>query len=326
MNQVFVCGTYFHLYVSILRLIYSTEKSSKSLLVVNDHTPGMNEILPALRSSGFFDDVVQVPFVALDKRMRKENNWLKRLLKVKYVEANSDILRVAEFIRRSEINLFYNLGLTSAYFLLKYPSNFIRMLEDGERNYLPRVSRFTAFKRRYVLRTVMGDGLDPEVKEIHVQDINRLNERVRHKGRTLPLAQMQDNLKPAEYAKILGLFLNNQTIQLHGTRRLLLITQPFSEERYFDESSKIRLYEKVLSPYVGRYEIFIKPHPRELTRYADAFKYKVTEIPRAFPLEMFNLLKNIDFDLGVTLYSSGLKNMANVKQKIFLGKAYLKEL
>jgi hypothetical protein len=61
-------------------------------------------------------------------------------------------------------------------------------------------------------------------------------------------------------------------------------------------------------------------------RYADAFKYKVTEIPRAFPLEMFNLLKNIDFDLGVTLYSSGLKNMANVKQKIFLGKAYLKEL
>jgi hypothetical protein len=149
------------------------------------------------------------------------------------------------------------------------------------------------------------------VKEIHVQDINRLNERVRHKGRTLPLAQMQDNLKPAEYAKILGLFLNNQTIQLHGTRRLLLITQPFSEERYFDESSKIRLYEKVLSPYVGRYEIFIN---------------KVTEIPRAFPLEMFNLLKNIDFDLGVTLYSSGLKNMANVKQKIFLGKAYLKEL
>jgi hypothetical protein len=296
-------------------------------MVVNDHTPGMSEILPALKESGFFEHIIQVPFVSIDRRMRRENPLKAMLfrnkLKIKYVEANSEILSFDPIIRKSEINLFYNLGLTSAYFLIKYPSNFIRMLEDGERNYLPKVSPWTAWKRRYILRTVMGDGLDQQVKEIHVQEIDRLNERVKHKGKILALGYMQDNLSAIDNEKIIRIFLNNKTIQLSHKKRLLLITQPLSEEKYFNEETKIRLYERVLKPYVHEYEIFVKPHPRELTRYAGKLKYTVIEIPRAFPLEMFNLVKNIDFDLGITLYSSGLKNVVNIREKVFLGKAYI---
>lgn len=326
MNQVYVGGTYFHVYVSILQSI-NTNRGSKNLLIVNDHTPGMEKIIPALESSGYFSSVAQVPFREIDLMIKKSGLLARTISRnrkaINFVETNSTITEYDSFIQHAEINVFYNLGITPAYFLLKYKNNFIRMIEDGERNYHSKVNGLKAFKRKYILNTVIGDGMDELIKEILVQYPDRLDARVIHKGRKLELKKMQKELTVSDREKILSIFMQGYQVNLSGGKKLLLITQPFSEERYFDEETKIRLYNDVLTEYAAGYSIFIKPHPRELTNYNGKIKYPFTEIPGSFPLEMMNLLGDIHFDLGITLYSGALNNITGITQRIKLGKGLL---
>lgn len=200
------------------------------------------------------------------------------------------------------------------------------MLEDGEHNYLPRVGRFQAFKRRHILKTVMGEGLDPEIKEIEVQYVHRLHERVRFKGKTLELQKMQESLSSADQEKILSIFMNGQTIEVLGDNNALLITQPLSEDGLLGEDEKITMYNNLLQQHAKGLSVYIKCHPREKTDYHGKILPTFTEIPRRFPLEMLDLLKSIRFKKGITVFSGGLNNLQCIEEKIFLGKEYLKKV
>lgn len=306
-------------------MIYRKDNTTKSLLILDNHTPGIEAILPGFRRSGFFDFCIQVPFRTIHLMMKNKKGFFSRTinknkLSIEFVDQNSEILQYDDFIRNSEINLFYGLGLTSSYFILKYSHNHIRLLEDGEGNYYTRLSALKVFKRKYILNTFIGEGIDSAVKEVEVQFPEKLDRRVRAKGRKLELKKMQDQLSEEESNRILEIFLNDQRINFSTGKMLLLITQPFSEDKYFSEERKVDLYNEILSEYANGYSIFIKPHPRELTDYSGKINYNFTEIPRSFPLEMFNLLKNIHFDIGITVFSSGLNNLNCVEKKIVLGK------
>lgn len=331
MNQVFVCGTYFHIYVSILKSIYREDRNSKSLIVINDHTPNVEKILPGLIENGFFDSLIQVPFRKIDKQLKKNKKVFNRLisrnkLAIESVEKNSGILKFDEFIRNSEINLFYNLGLTPGYFLLKYKNNFIRLVEDGEGNYTSRVGLLKEFRRKYILKTFVGDGLDDHVKEIEVQYPDKLVKRLKHKGKKLELKKMEEELSAENRDKILKLFMCGLQIELTGRKKLLLITQPLSEDKHMTENQKVEMYNQILKHYVDRYSLFIKPHPREETNYQEKINYNFTSIPQGFPLEMFDYLNGIHFELGITVSSSSLYNINCVDKKIILGRKYFKKL
>lgn len=328
MNQVYVGGSYFHIYISILKVLNRKDKNAKSLLILNDHTPGVETIIPLLTQSGYFDHIIHVPFVTLKRRIKEEQSTLSRILNrnryaVTYVDEHSPIVQFDSFIRNAEINLFYNLGLSSFYFLIKYKHNFIRMLEDGEHNYNPKIGRFKAFRRRFLLRTAIGEGFDPEVKEIEVQHVKRLDPRVRHKGKTLELSHMREKLSQHEQNKILGIFLHGQTVPVNEGKNLLLITQPLSEDKLLTETEKVNLYNNILDQYAGNHQVFIKGHPRELTDYSSKIRHPFVEIPRPFPLEMMDFMKGVSFNRAVTVFSSSLYNLQCIDERIFLGRDFI---
>jgi Glycosyltransferase family 52 len=329
MNQVYVCGTYFHIYLSILKIIYSGNKQAKNLIVINDRTPGIERIFKPLQDSGYFEHVVSVPFVSISKKINSSRFFARIINRnknvIEFVEANSQLQQYDEFIRLAEINLFSNLGLSPAYFLLRYKNNFFRMIEDGEGNYLSRIGRLQAFKRKYILNTVIGEGLDRPVREIEVQFPEKLNSRIAKKGKKLELKKMQQELSPENLQSIISIFMGGVKINVEGKKKLLLITQPLSEDGHMDEVQKIRLYNTILKPYAKDYSVFVKGHPRELTDYRGKLNYDFTMIPQGFPLEMFDLLKGIHFEAGVTVSSSSLANMQCVDKKIQVGRAYFKQ-
>lgn len=332
MDQVYVGGSYFHIYVSILKQLTRADKTSKSLFVLNDLTPGIEVIVPLLKETGYFDEVIQVPFASLKYKIKKEQNLLSKFfhrnaLPIEYVEGHSEILKHDTFIRNAEINLFHKGGLSQSYFILKYGrTNFIRMIEDGENNYHPRTGVLRAFRKGILLNTIIGDGFDPEIKEIHVQHVNRLNKRVRQKGKTLALEEMRRTLNSAQRSKIVNLFMQGKNIDVDSENNLLLITQPWSEDKFINETDKVEVYNRMLEKYTGSHSIFLKAHPRDRTDYRIRLKFPFTEIPRAFPLEMLDLMENISFKTGLTVSSSALHNLRCVKEKIFAGNGYLKEI
>lgn len=325
MNQVYVCSSYFHIYISILRTLYLREPASKTLIVINDHIPDLSNIIRLLNENNFFDFHLAMPLTSVyrEKRSKLSKILTRNNSLVERVDSVSGITAFEDFIRDAEINIFNNRGGAYTYFLLKFKGSYIRLIEDGLGNYQSLIGRFKVFKRKYLLSTIVGAGLDKQVKEILVQFPEKVIEPLKKKARKLDVQHMQESLSATDRKRILKIFLRDYMPDLSGERKLILVTQPFSEERYFDEDTKINLYNDVLSDYIGNYKIFIKPHPRELTDYRGKMKVDFTEIPRDFPLEMMNLLQDIEFDIGITLYSGALNNINRVKKKIMLGKQML---
>jgi len=326
MNQVYVCGSYYHIYISILRTLFHKKPESKSLIIIHDHISDLYKIIPLLIENNFFDFHLAVPFTSIN---RTKTNKILRILKrrsllIERVESLSDILKFEEFIRNSEITIFNNRGGAYHYFLQKFKKSHIRLIEDGLGNYRVLVGKFKAFRRKFISNSVVGAGYDEQVKEILVQFPEKVLEPLKKKAKKLELQKMQDSLSVTDRKRILKIFLGNYNLNLSGEKKLILITQPLSE-KYFDEATKVKLYNDVLDLYAGEYSVFIKPHPRDRANYEGKMKYNFTEIPRNFPLEMMNLLQDIQFDLGVTLYSGALHNMNGVKEKIFLGKEFLEK-
>lgn len=331
MNQVFVCGTYFHVYISMLKHLYREDSNSKSLLILNDHTPDIEKIIPALKENGFFDHYLFIPFRKIEREIKRNNKWADKIFfrnktMFKAVEEGSDINQYVPFIQQSQFNFFYLWGYPSAYFALRYPDNYARIIEDGARNYILRTSKIKYFKRKYLLKTYIGDGFDNAIKEIQLQYPEQLDPRLRHKGTTLEFRKMQDNLSAEDNLRILNVFMQDQVMCFDDHKKLLIITQPLSEDNLITEQYKISLYAAMIDEYARDHQVYIKPHPREKTNYKEQLGHNFIEIPRAFPLEMFDLMQNIIFDKGVTLFSSGISNLRCITHKIHLGRAHIKQL
>lgn len=331
MNQVFVCGTYFHIYVSILKYLSRPDQQSESLLVLNDHTPGIENIIPALKANGFFDHHLAVPFRKIERESRKNNNLLNRILfrntmLIREVESHSEINQHNTLIEKSEFNFFYLWGYPSAYFVLRYPNNFARVLEDGARNYLVRTSYLKYLKRKYLLNTYIGDGIDNMIQEIQVQHPENLDSRVRKKGVKLDLKKLQADLSPEQNQRILNVFMKDPLPEAETGKKLLIITQPLSEDNYITEERKVALYEHLIEMHGKNHRVYLKAHPRELTNYCEKLKSKFIEIPRAFPLEMLDLMQTLHFDKGVTIFSSSIGNLNCITEKVHLGLEYIKDL
>lgn len=331
MNQVYICGTYFHVYVSMLKQLQHKNPNSKSLLILNDHTPGIEKLISALRENGFFDDVIFAPFRRIESAEKSNGSLLSRTLfrnraMVRAVEQHSDILKWKSFIEASEINSFYLWGYPTAYFVMRFPNSYLRIIEDGARNYIIRISHAKLLKRKYLLRTYIGDGFDERVREINLQFPEQLDERLRHKGTRLELRQMQDNLSARDNQRILNVFMNGETVRLNNQKKILIITQPLSEDNFVTEQYKVSLYAEMIKAHADDHEVYIKPHPRELTNYHEKLHRPFIEIPRSFPLEMFDLMENIRFDKGITIFSSGMGNLRCIAYKVHLGRDHIKEL
>lgn len=329
-SKVYVCGTLYHVFISTLKSFEGKRKGEESLLIVNDHTPGLEAIAKKLVDEGFFTDYLYIPFFKID-RLRSKTSFYKKNIRrnqfvIESVENNTEIKIWHDFIRKSEINLFYNLGLPSVYFLVRFKKNIFHQMEDGFRNYNPLVNNFKAFKRKYLLNTPQGEGRDSQIKSIEVQYPEKLPAIVRHKGVKLDLKGLVQSIDSDNRQKILNIFAQNNTFTFDGHNKVILITQPLSEDGFIAEEYKINLYKQILKDHAIGFDIYIKAHPRETTVYKDQLGIDIVEIPRNFPLEILNFFPDITFEKGITIFSGALNNLENIKERVYLGRDYDKKL
>jgi len=93
-----------------------------------------------------------------------------------------------------------------------------------------------------------------------------------------------------------------------------------SEDNIIEEKEKIGIYKNIIDNYKKDYEIFIKPHPREVTDYKEIFN-NIIIFNKYFPLEILNYMEDNQFDLAVTLFSSAIDNITFASQKIKIGNS-----
>lgn len=283
----------------------------------------------------FFIDEELLSMINLNKfktfkmKQFKEKNTM--LVKVKKLCFHNEVLKELKKIK--EIYLQDHLKY-SPFFLNNYDKN-IFLVEDGlllynekilkienERNAIkPRLNNYI---RKVFIEKRKIDykkyGLSSKIKKIYLTGLLSTPKLIKNKVEIVDINKAWEELSKEAKKNILEVF-SIDTKRFNKLKReenkVLLLTQPLSEDRIITEEEKIEIYEEILKK--EKRKVYIKPHPREETDYKKIFKaFNIELIENSFPVELLHLT-NIEFNEVITIFSTGALNFRKKSKIKFIG-------
>lgn len=334
MNQTYVGCSMYHVYVSILLAYENKRNNKKSLLVIiEDRTENISNYIESIKKLGVFEDVVAIEGYLPVKQMKKEASKVNyifnraKTLKHTFEKLNPHLESYHDFILNSEINL-YHIVNSRAYFLIKYPKNNFRMIEEGTGTYRHRMP-FSRKLKRQMMNYPLLMGYDKQVIEVLVQEPDKMEDRLlREKSVELNLQRLQDELSAEDKKAIVTCF-DLHTLDVYSDKKkAIILTQPLIEAGFkVSRDEMIEIYRKmIVSAKEKGMDVYLKMHPREEIDYDEVYaKEHINVLPKLIPIEVLNLDENISFDEAHTICSGSIDNLKHVKEKHSLGFDYLKK-
>lgn len=219
----------------------------------------------------------------------------------------------------------------SPFFLGNFKELFL--LEDGMENYTDFKEK-SSKKIKYSLKNkLLGGtfkiekykyGTSKKIKKIYLTGLDKIPEEIRNKVEIVNLKKIWNNLNDFEKNKLLDIFfIKKENLKILKNKKIILITQPISEDSDLTEDEKISIYKEIIKEYKEN-EILIKPHPREKTDYKKYFP-DANILEKNIPMEMISFLIE-DLEEVITLFSSAVFEFKNISQVKFLGTKFDKKL
>lgn len=284
-NKVYICHTYFHLLISILKSIH---ERGENTVIVTTASRDRNlyddaRIIKKVKESNIFKDVV-----FLDDS--KANMLFKKIPFAYYFFLRRIAKKYKEYlIQYDSISLFHDgtlIGRVLNVLGLKYD-----LLEDGINSMSnPQYSPTNKISDRVMrVAKIYRLAQSPNIKHYEVNDASIISESFdKTKIREEPKKSLFRNLSRNEKKEIMGIFGIDKNI-IEKKYNILLLTQPFDiDYSAISENLKIELYKKIVEKY-GEQKILIKTHPREKTDYEKYFP-NCDVISDKFPVELLNFL------------------------------------
>lgn len=309
MNNLYICMTLYHIFYTILRL----NETDNNHLILMEPIENREEIKHLLVETGLFDKVSLLE--ELDD-------------KFVYTEDVMSLCWKEYFKNFNDIFLFNDSNIMGDY--IHYHGIIYRLLDDGRdsylargsyhKNYLKRIKYY--FRNRYCNRK-QSWGFSPYCKSIEVNNKMILERDKRwNKYIEVPFQQLIENasnIKISALTKVFPMPIINNT----SRKKLLLLTQPLYESRgafsilrkITSLDKQLEFYKSVIESYKDNYDIYIKPHPRDNCDYSSLGGIIIN---KAFPIELIEYISTIEFDIGITYFSTSLANLSCVKEKIML--------
>ncbi len=104
-------------------------------------------------------------------------------------------------------------------------------------------------------------------------------------------------------------------------KRALLITQPYGATDLCDNKELIGYYNELIQELSRKYAVFVKPHPGDKNVYNRADN--VYFLDKYWPIEILMYDDSIQFDLGITISSTSIYLLNNVRERRILGEQHL---
>lgn len=214
--------------------------------------------------------------------------------------------------------------------LLKEKYKYI-ILEDGLANYNFKEKDIKKTKLNLKEWLMLGGlynypsyGLCDKSYSVYLSGLQEIPSKIKNKTKVLNLKNIWKMKTETEKEEILDIFnLTMKELSSIKLERVLLVTQPLSEDKIITEAEKVLIYEELIKEY-GEENIILKTHPREKTRYKRLFP-KIVEIKKGFPLELLALI-DIELKEIVTLFSTSVFLFPKEKVRFIGTKKYPKIL
>ena len=328
LNDVYICNTYYHLLITILKIIHKNEFGKNDLILFSDRTNDIlindSMIIDRMKQKNIFKNIIIFDHSKEELEICSHRfQFFKKRKLVKKIAKSNEI----NFRKYKEIYIFFDISTMGM--VINYQHIYYNLLEDGtdcfkNANKGKLRGKWNIRKLVKYVFNIRGLGQSKYIKSIEVNDINDI---MLEKNNVIELkkSQLFEGLTKDNKKLLLDIFLSDFDYKKYNNK-ILLITQPLYSDKYFNtEQEQINMYKYIIEKEkIDNKNVIIKTHPREKIDYKKYF-HDADIMDFIFPLEILNFCDDIVFDKIITLSSTSINIFKNYNQKIFLGWEWLEK-
>jgi hypothetical protein len=322
--NLYICSTVKHALFALMRANHHLEE--KHLILYFCDFQDAHLSLEETRNQAEHCKIVQLKYIDLNNQLQStvsgraiyffamRNLSIGKSMRKKLINTITQVVPELEakelFSEPPRLWLFNQRNRMSRLFRLLGPT--FQIIEDGEANYFPRI--IPAWKRP--ARLLLGlpakhryYGEDKRCKEIWVQDVGRLPEYIRDKGRRIDFID-------TTAARAAAVILFGSQAALDDDQPVaILATQRLEVYKGSSLDGKLTLYRMTVRHLQNAgYKVYLKPHPAEDQSEYNSFSENSSILDNNIPLEVY-LCNMTQPALLVSMFSSAGMGFENICQR-----------
>ncbi len=334
-DRVYVCHTYYHVYVSFLKeMNLPEEQRGNAVMVLSTMTTSFEGIKERIEASDVFKEVVMfdekrdVYFPQLAPYMNMKGNQFKIMLgRIKYTKLFGKLEEAfipLDFTQFKDIYVFCDSDPIGFY--LNYKKIYYHAVEDGLNTLKHCDSARFRNQRFFKLKAFLSslnlifiqNGYGKYCIDMEVNDISCL--KYKHKKYVeVSRKKLVEGLTKDQIQILLKAFIENidelNTLIAHD-KAVLILTEPLC-----DMDTREQIFRDIVSMYEKEGRIIFKPHPNDLLDYKQLFPGNIV-IDRRVPMEMMNFIHGLMFEKVVAVFTE-MSGIAFAKECIRLGSDFM---
>ena len=335
LGRIYVCHTFYHLYISFLKeFALPKEEKENATVVLSKMSNDFGEIKDRIPKSGYFKEVYEydekrdTEFPELAKyRVDRGNillNMIPRIiftskfakLQKKYVPVDfkkyDDIF---VFCDNDPIGIYLNKNRIHYHAVedgLNYLASFVNAIYDNRGGF--KIKKFMSMGLNLIF---MQDGYSKYCLDMEVNDISLIKYPFK-KYKEVPRVQLEESLTEEQKSALVKVFvkdINRMEQEIKNTEttgeNILILTEPLCT---LDVREKI--FRDLIEKYSKEGTVFFKVHPRDELDYEKLFK-DVFLFDKTVPMEILNLFPGLHFKKVVSVYTQlGSIKFADEKERL----------
>ncbi len=339
-SRIYVCHTYYHVYVTYLKeLNLPKEERSKATLLLSKMSTNFEALKSRVESTGLFKEVIEYDekneafFPELQKyRQEKGNIVLNMLARIRFTKklAKLNAPYVPVDFREYESIYVYCDSDPIGYYLnwKKIPYHAV---EDGlnclvhfdAARYDNRGNfALKAFFSQKLNLIFVQNGYGKYCIDMEVNDIAAITHPC-PKYVEVKRQELVECLDAEDKELIVKAFvrdyegLQERIADCEGRKdKVLILTEPLC-----DLKTREQIFRDIIAEYEKTYQVFIKPHPRDLLDYRMLFA-EYPQFDPTMPMEILNFFPNLRFSKVIGVFTE-MKGLAIAEESVRLGPDFM---
>lgn len=338
-SRVYVCHTYYHVYVTLLKeFALPAKEQKKATLVLSKMSTDFEDLKERLEKQGLFEEIVyydEKPYWFFDELAKYKvdyHNFLKNMvnriiftrkfarLQAKYVPL--------DFKQYKDVYVFCDSDPIGYY--LNAEHIHYHSIEDGLNSLVhvdaARYDNRGHFEIKAFLASLnlifIQNGYSKYCDDVEVNQIEGIRYPLK-KHKEVPRAELFARLTQAEKNQIIDIFVKDKE-RLFGKmgelsqerKNYLILTEPLC-----DLETRKRIFTDLLKEYETEANICLKPHPRDELDYTKVFS-GIVILDKMVPMEVLNCMGKNFFDKVISVLTD-INGIHFAKEAVRLGPDFM---
>ena len=336
-KAVYICHTFYHAYVAIMKeLLLPKEEQGRATLLLSTMSNDFGKMKDRAAESGVFRDVYffdELPPESSEEVMRYKHdrgnlvaNLRQRIRYTKLLGKLQEGQLPVDLSAYSDIYVFCDSDPIGYY--LNYKKLRYHALEDGLNSGKLDNQAMLSNKGAWGIKKFLAKrglifiecGYSRYCIDYEVNDLSA-NYMPPKCAFERSFDSMWEALKPEDHEILARIFIedfDSLKAELASSDKpaVMILTEPLC-----DLDTRKRLFGDIIHRYDTDHRVIIKPHPRDLLDYREAFP-DVCVMSGRFPMEVINDIPGLSVDKLVSVITQ-VDNIRFAKECVYLGEAFL---